>query len=220
MAVAGGRVVRLRSEPPLVLRATAPGEVWLVGGAGGPLGGDDLDLRVEVGAGDRLHVRSTGAQLVQPGRRPEPSSVSTAVRVGAGGVLRWHPQPTVLVRGCEHRTRTVIHLAAGASLWWREELVLGRFGEPPGTLAALARVELDGEPLVHHELSLHPASIGDARAVVSVIVARPGLEGVTPVAEGTAALLPADGPAVLVTALGPDHAAACAAADRLLAALG
>ncbi len=215
--MAGGRVVRLRSEPPIVLRATADGEVWMVGGAGGPLGGDELDLHIEVGDGDRLHVRSTGAQLVQPGPRPGPSSARTSVRVGVGGRLRWEPRPTVLVRGCEHHTTTVVDLADGASLWWREELVLGRFGEAPGSLASVTRVELDGAPLVHHELSLHPAAVGDARAVVTVIVAGPGMEGQAAVADGTAAVLPADGPAVLVTALGTDHASACAAADRLLA---
>ena len=37
------RLVELRSDPPLVLRAT-PAGLHLVGGAGGPLGGDELAL--------------------------------------------------------------------------------------------------------------------------------------------------------------------------------
>ena len=50
----GTRLVRLRGEPPLLPRrtgtGTGPATVHLVGGAAGPLGGDELRLDIEVGA--------------------------------------------------------------------------------------------------------------------------------------------------------------------------
>jgi urease accessory protein len=59
------RLVELRSDPPLVLRAT-PAGLHLVGGAAGPLGGDELALDITVGAGACLVVRSAAATLAQP----------------------------------------------------------------------------------------------------------------------------------------------------------
>jgi urease accessory protein len=71
----GTRLAVLRGESPLLPRRTGPrtGDevtVHLVGGAAGPLRGDDLRLDVEVGPGARLEVRSVAAQLALPGRRP------------------------------------------------------------------------------------------------------------------------------------------------------
>ena len=46
-----------RSQVPLVLRRT-PEAVYLVSGAAGPLGGDTLELRIEVRAGATLRLRT------------------------------------------------------------------------------------------------------------------------------------------------------------------
>ena len=52
VARAGGvtRLPVLSSQVPLVLRRT-PEAVYVVGGAAGPIGGDELALRISVGAG-------------------------------------------------------------------------------------------------------------------------------------------------------------------------
>ena len=123
----GSRLACLRSEGPLVLRPTAGTVVHLVGGAGGPLGGDVLRIEIVVGPGAELTLQTVAAAVVLPG--PTPSVVEVDVVVGEGGSLRWLPEPTVAAGGCDHRARARVVLAAGARLVWREELVRGRFGE-------------------------------------------------------------------------------------------
>jgi urease accessory protein len=199
------RLTALRSEAPLVLRST-PGALYLVGGAGGPLGGDDLTLDITVGAGATLTVRTAAASIALPGAGP--SEVRVRATVAAGGELRWLPEPVVAVDGCDHHMEAAVDLEAGAGLVWREELVLGRHGETGGSVVTRARVDLAGQPLLRHELAVGPrypqaagpAVVAGARAVGSLLVA--GLEGVPATTLGeTAAVLPLAGAGVLVVAL-------------------
>lgn len=176
----GTRLAVLRSEPPLVLRQTA-GALYLIGAAGGPLGGDDLSFDIDVGVGAKLTIRTAAASLAQPGLTPERSRLRVQATVGAGGELRWLPEPLVAVRGCVHEMDATVSLAADAQLIWREELILGRHRDAPGSVVARTAVDLDGWPLLRHELALGadyplasaPAVTGGARAVGSVLVVRP-----------------------------------------------
>ncbi|WP_255597565.1 urease accessory protein UreD [Micromonospora sp. RL09-050-HVF-A] len=69
-----GRTVlrELRGESPLLLRQAATEEgvptVYVVGGAAGPLAGDDLRLSVEVGPEAAVRVRTVAASVALPGR--------------------------------------------------------------------------------------------------------------------------------------------------------
>ena len=149
------RVTTLRSAPPLTLRDTPTG-VHLVSSAASPVGGDDVRLDVEVFPRAELVVRSVAASLALPAPRPAPSHLHLEVDVGAGGRLAWIPQPTILGRGCDHRATATVRLGTGAHLVWREELVLGRWGETTGSVLSRLRVDLDGRPLVRHDLALGP----------------------------------------------------------------
>lgn len=164
----GGRTVctTLRSDPPLTLRAT-PGGVHVVGSAAGPLGGDDLRLEVRVGPAAELDVRSVAAQLVQPGPTGAPSTVTVAVTVDADGSLGWRPEPTVVVAGADHRADTLVHLAAGARLTVREVLVLGRHGQPGGSILSRLHVVHDGVPVLRSDLAVGPVWAGSASAAVT-----------------------------------------------------
>lgn len=227
-------LTRLRSDGPLAVRAGRPardaGEpaiVYLVGAAAGPLGGDDLTLRVTVAPGARLVVRSVATTLVLPGDGE--SRLTILACVGAGGRLDFAPEPTVAVARCRHTSVAAIDLEPGAVLRWREELILGRHDEPPGRYASRSDVTLDGFPLLRHELRLDGAGtyasravLGGAAAVGTVILAGPGLTdepyaGPTDDAAGDAAgedagdadlaVLPLAGPGVLVSATAGDAAA-------------
>ena len=209
ITAAAGRWSRLRSQPPLALRETADG-VYIVGAAAGPLGGDDLAIDVEVRDGCELTVRSSAASVVLPGAQP--SRVAIRASVGAGAFLRWIPEPTVLARRCRHRLETVIDLHGDARLEWWEELVLGRHGEVSGSVTTRLAVDVDGQPLLRHDLALgpdHPVSTSPAvlgvstRAVGSVVLAGSGLPR-EPAVVGEAAVLPLEGPGVVVTALAAD----------------
>ncbi len=165
------RLACLRSDGPLVLRPAQGTVVNLVGGAGGPLGGDLLRIEVVVGAGAALTLHTVAAAIVLPGRGPAPSVVEIDASVGEGGSLRWLPEPTIAVAGCRHVARTRVVLEAGARLVWREELVGGRHGEVGGSVSSRLSVDYGGAPLVRHLVEVgpdHPAwsssAVGGERA--------------------------------------------------------
>jgi urease accessory protein len=185
---AGGvtRLATLRSDPPVTLRATAGGTLYLAASAAGPVGGDQIEVDVEVGAGADLEVRTVAATLLLPGPgpAPAPSTLRQRLTVGAGAELRWLPEPVVAVRGCDHRATARIELAESSRLVWREELVLGRHAEAGGSV--LQRLEIDraGSPLLRTEQALGPlwagstgpAGSGGFRAVGLVVLVGPDAE--------------------------------------------
>lgn len=176
------RCTELRSDPPLTLRETPTG-VHLVASGAGPVGGDELALTVRVGAGAMLDLRSVAASMVHPGPSGAPSHLAVDVEVADGAILRWTPEPTILVRGCDHHVRTRIRLGAHASVVWREEVVLGRHAEASGSV--LQRLAVDGPdgPILRNDLAVGPCwpgSLGaggtgpDVGAVGSLVVVDPG----------------------------------------------
>ncbi|MFC6083155.1 urease accessory protein UreD [Sphaerisporangium aureirubrum] len=206
---AGGRTVlrSLRSDPPLTLRQTGPERVHLVSTAAGPLGGDLLELVVDVAAGTTLEIASVASTLVLPG--PGTSRVTVRARVGAGAVLRYAPEPTVLAAGCDHRMDVRLELDEDAVVSWREEIVFGRHGERPGACRSRFDATAGGVPLLRQELSVgdpavdgSPAVYGDARCVGSVLLT--GVRPAAPLLSEGCAVLPLAGPGTLVSALAPD----------------
>lgn len=221
-AVAGpGGVTRLpvlASQVPLVLRRT-PSAVYLVGGAAGPIGGDRLDLRITVGPGAFLRVRSAAASIALPGLDGLESELRVSVTVGVGGRLEYLPEPVVVAAGARHATVVSATLIAGASLVLRNEVLLGRHGEAGGTARSVLRVSYAGRPLLRQSLSVSgtdPASLGPAvlaghRAVGTLLhVNGPEAAEVSAAradgahGAGEVAVMPLAGPGVLVTALAHD----------------
>lgn len=146
----GTRVAHLRSEAPLLLRLAPGGRAHLVGGAAGPLGGDDLALAIRVGAGARLEVRGVAAMLAQPGPAGGTGRLVVAADVGEGGHLDWDVQPTIVIAGADLEVDLRIELAPGATLRWRDELVLGRSAEQPGRVRTRVRLVEDGRTTLDH----------------------------------------------------------------------
>ncbi|MFF4790504.1 urease accessory protein UreD [Streptomyces sp. NPDC001276] len=187
------RISRLRSDAPLVLRPTAAVEptgrwnpdgathVALAAAAAGPIGGDHLRLDVEVAAGAALVVRSVAATLVLPGPHGRPSRSETHLRVAPAGTLVWLPEPVIAAGRCDHHATTRIELEPGARLLAREELLLGRHGETPGTVHQRLRVTLAGRPLHDQEFAVGrdipgwhgPAVTGGHRALGTLLVITP-----------------------------------------------
>jgi urease accessory protein len=216
-AVAGDetRLVTVRGEPPLLLRRTGTtGDgaalVHLVGGAAGPLAGDRLALRVDVGPGARLEIRSVAATIALPGRADDWSRLDLAVSVGAGAELRWLPEPLIAAAGCRHVSRAEIGIADGGRLVWRDEVVCGRHGEQPGDLRTELDVEYGGRPLLVHDLAIGPAApgwagaavLGGARAVGALLTVGGQAANPTRIATG----MRLAGPGVLAVAVAADPA--------------
>jgi urease accessory protein len=200
------RITRLRSDGPLALRESG-GSVYLIGAGAGPLGGDDLELTIEVGPSARLDVRSAAAMLVLPGRRSAGASrLVVRADVAAGGRLVFCPEPVIAAAGCDHRGVAEVTLDQGAELVWREEVLLGRHGEPPGRHTGRLDVTIGAAPLLRHELRIDEdapsgAVLGDARAVGTLLITGATAEAY---AEDGLAVLPLAGPSVLVTAMAAD----------------
>lgn len=200
---AGTRCTTLRSAPPISLRDTPDG-VFLVASGAGPVGGDELLLDLDVGAGATLLVRSAAAQLVLPGPGATPSR--STVRARVAGSLLWAPEPTVLVAGCDHTTTVRLDLAVGASVEWRETVVLGRHGEVSGSMVQRLVVDRADQPLLRNEMPLGPgwhgaagpAGTSGARVVTSALVV--GLDPPREPDDGAVLELASD--AWLVTRLG------------------
>jgi urease accessory protein len=213
----GTRLAVLRGESPLLLRRTGPrtGDdltVHLVGGAAGPLRGDDLRLDVEVGPGARLTIRSVAAQLALPGRPGTPASrLAIRATVGAGATLRWLPEPLIAAAGCDHRQLTEVEVAAGGTLVWRDDLVCGRHAEQSGDVHTDLSIRYAGSTLHRHELTVGPrapgwsgaAVLGAGRAVGSLVLAGPDLPAAG-LLGGDAAVMPLAGPGMLASAVGQD----------------
>jgi urease accessory protein len=215
------RLTVLRSQAPLVLRPAA-GAVYLAAGGGGPIGGDDLELTVEVGPGAELTLRTVaatvalpGALVSLPGARPRSGSAVTTrsesrlvqrFSVAEGGRLTVLPEPTVIADRARHRVRIEVDVAPGGALLLRDEVVLGRYGEAGGSYRGLLRVDVGGAPLLRHELVLDGGELSPAigaRANGSLLVVDSDQEFR---AAGGAdwAVLPLAGPGALVTALAED----------------
>lgn len=204
------RLIHLRSDGPLVLRST-PDALYLVGGAAGPLGGDDLHLTVEVRAGARLQVRSVAASIALPGPVGAVSCLHLEAEVAAGASLAWLPEPLIAGAACRHRTQSSVRIAHDAELTWREELILGRHHEAGGSLESRIDFECEAAPLLRNSLVVGeqspgwdgPAVVGGNKAVGSLLLTGPRVNLHGPIGrvdQATTVLLLA-GPAIYVSAL-------------------
>ncbi|MBX7266793.1 urease accessory protein UreD [Micromonospora sp. Llam7] len=207
----------LRGESPLLLRqvpAAGGGvTVYVVGGAAGPLAGDDLRLDVEVGPGAVVRVQTVAASIALPGRPGAVSRMLVRATVAAGGALRWMPEQLVAATGCAHVADSRVDVAEGGTLHWRDELICGRHGEQPGNVEVNTWVDLAGRPLLRQSLAVGPdapgwagpAVLDGAPATGSLLVIDPTRPGEPPSVRQTVARLPlAGGPATLWTATAPD----------------
>jgi urease accessory protein len=218
-------LAELRGEAPLLPRATGArrgpvAHVHLVGGAAGPLGGDELFLSVVVGPGAGLVLRTVAASVALPGPAVGPSTMTLDVTVAAAGRLAWLPEPTVAAAGCDHRIRATVELDEQAHLVWREEVVAGRYGEQPGRVHQQTRLRRGATMVLAQDLTLgddawfSPAVVGAGRAVGALVVVEPGTEpGAASLPTG--ARLPLGGPVSLCTSVAGDAPALRACLDGL-----
>ena len=236
------RIARLRADTPLSPRPTiASGvEPYVRGGdaarirmsasAAGPVGGDTYLLDIHVREGSTLVIRDVGATLVLPGPHGERSRWITRLRVDEGATCVWIPEPVIAAAGCRHHHVIDADLAEGARLFYREELVLGRHREEPGSLSAHLSVRRGGAASVVQQLDLGPAAIGASatsvfgahRALGNVIVADPdGAPGPAAAAPDTgSAVMRQDPSCVQITAVGEDLPALRTRLDTAMGLLG
>ncbi len=121
--------------------------LWLVGSGASPVGEDHIHVRVEVGPGCAVAVRSVAATVVYAARG-NGTRWDTEIHVADGASLDWRPEPVILTKRACHQATTTVHATSGADVTLDEVLVLGRSGEATGSLRSTLAVRVDDEPVL------------------------------------------------------------------------
>ncbi len=196
---------------PLLVRAGADGcTIGLVATSALLLGGDQMEISVEVGPGATVHLRDIAGTVAYDGRGI-PARWDVRVVIHDGGRLRWSGEPFVVADGADVVRQLRVEAAGTARLVLRESLVLGRFGELGGRLTSRAEAAVDGVGVYREDLVLRsqdnrtaPGMLGRARVIDSVLSL--GRSTVGRSASHPAECWPSAGAAVH-GGVGPGHAA-------------
>jgi urease accessory protein len=227
---AGGVLGEVACAPPLTLRqvhseARDRCELRLVGTAAGPLAGDDLSVWLRLRPDAKATLRATGASVAQ-GREPGgAAALSIRADLADGAELVADPGALVVCRGSRIDVRVELTLGAGAAVEWRELIVLGRTGEPPGRATLRWDVTRLGRPVLRQFLDLDPGTdsaptvwsglTAGHRVLACALIAGPAIVPRTVVAAATAIAQRVDDHALLVTVLDDDAARATQQLDEL-----
>jgi urease accessory protein len=138
------------------------------------LGGDEVDLSVEVGPGATLELFDVAGTVAYHGRgRPSGWRVRAVVHEGAR--LRWSGEPFVVSSGADVVRTLELDLAEDARAVLRETLVLGRAGELGGRLRNRTVVRRAGREVLVEDQRLDPQErrlpglLGDNRVIDTVL---------------------------------------------------
>lgn len=148
--------------------------VALVGQTALLLGGDRVELEVEVGPGATLELSDIAGTVAYHGRG-RPAAWHTTIRLGLGARLAYAGEPLILSDGADVTRTLTVDLAEGAAARLRETLVFGRAGEVGGRLDASTLLRRDGEEFHRERLVLdpdlrrRPGILADVRVLDSVL---------------------------------------------------
>jgi urease accessory protein len=120
-----------------------------------------LALTLEVRAGARATLRAAGASVAQGGGGER--TLAIRAELGPGADLIAEPGTLVACAGSRIEVRVEVALGAGAAVDWRELIVLGRTGEPPGRVALRWDVTRGGKPVLRQFADLSPGLRGLTR---------------------------------------------------------
>ena len=216
---AHGVVRSMSSQPPITLRQVQDDDpscatVCVVGSAAGPLAGDDLSLAISVQDGAMGRLIATGAMIAQ-GNGSSPALLRTQVSVGSAASLHADPGPLVVCSGSAIDVLLEIDLDEGATLTWREMVVLGRSAEPAGAARLRWNVRGADRPLLRQSVDLTdaarrcwPGILHGKRVMLTELSVHPGREAHTVVHSPTAVTQRLTDDASLTTVLADDAAEA------------
>jgi urease accessory protein len=148
--------VRRRHSGPLTVQKPfypegAPCHVYVLHPPGGIVGGDRLELAVDVRDGGHALLTTPASTKFYRSAGPAATQVQR-LSVAAGAALEWLPQDTILFDGCRAELDTRVDLALGGVFIGWEVLCLGRpaSGEAYARGRCRQRLELwrDNSPLL------------------------------------------------------------------------
>jgi urease accessory protein len=196
--------------PRLLTTSSGVARVALVSTTAMLLGGDTMDLRIHVGAGQRLELEDVAATVAYNGRGRS-AQWGVTIRVEEAGTLVWHGEPLVVADGAQVARRLRVDVAAGGRALIRDVVVLGRHGERGGSLRCSTAVWHDGAPLLVEDLDLacgpgglreEPGVIGPHRVAETIICVADPVPATSVTGDGTTVVLDLDGPGVVARRLG------------------
>jgi len=130
--------------------------------SGGVLGGDKLEITVDVGRMARAQLTTTGATRLYRSRNGSADAMqSNKVTIASGGLLEYLPDQLIPFAGSRYRQDTVILLEDTAGLFWWETVAPGR--EARGEVFAYDSLKLNLEirvgarPIALERIKLEPA---------------------------------------------------------------
>lgn len=143
---------------------------YLLHPPGGVATGDELDIQVQVNAGEALLTTPSAGRFYTVGHFVEEQVQRVQLSVGALGRLEWLPQETLLFNGVRARLETSIELAKNAQLAFWDVVVLGRPAceecFTTGSMTQTLAIHREGKLLLRERLALaagdrvHSSSIG------------------------------------------------------------
>lgn len=169
-------------------------EIVFLNTSGGLTGGDSLCYAVDLADGGRATATTQTAERAYASAGGV-ARVSVRLRAGAGAVLHWLPQETILFDQAALHRDTAIDLDPGATCVLLETVVLGRtaMGEDLADLDLVDRrqVRVAGRPVLLDPLHLDGASLASrsAPAVLDGAVALATLAVIGPTADAGLARL-------------------------------
>jgi urease accessory protein len=147
--------------------------------------GDDLALSLRLRPGARATLRAVAASLAQGGA----SSLSMRADLAEGADLVADPGALIVCAGSRVDVRLELALGAGAVVDWRELVVLGRTGEPPGRATLRWDVTRCGRPVLRQAADV---SLAGHRVLASALISDPAGSARTVACSATAVAQRAD----------------------------
>ena len=148
--------------------------VALVGQTALLLGGDAVELDIEVGPGARLELVEVAGTVAYHGRGLA-ASWHTRIRLAGGASLRYLGEPFVLSDGADVTRSLTVDLASDAVGVLRETLVFGRIGQAGGAVDAQTVLRRDGVEFCRERLvtdagsRARPGVLSGARVLDSLL---------------------------------------------------
>ena len=219
---AGGVLGEVTCAPPLTLRQVHSEtrdrcELRLVGTAAGPLASDDLSVWIRLRPGAKATLRATGASVAQGRGQPDAAALSIRADLAEGAELIADPGTLVVCRGSRTDVRVELTLGTSSAVEWRELIVLGRTGEPPGRATLRWDVTRLGRPVLRQFLDLDLGLTAGRRVLACALIAGQAMAPRTVVASATAIAQRVDDHTLLITVLDDDAARATHQLDELCA---
>jgi urease accessory protein len=148
------------------------------------LGGDEVELEVQLGPGACLELFDVAGTVAYHGRG-RPAAWRTTIMLAQDARLRYDGAPFVVSDGADVERTFDLELHPTAGGWLRDTVVLGRSGEIGGRLRSRTAIAMDGHPVLLEDqlldasgLRRSPGMLGPHRVIDTVL--RVGADGLGP----------------------------------------